>query len=401
MLRAPKRCSRCRGFVCHDAAMNLSHAAAMSYGRWQRVTRFGAAALAGMTPGAVSLVAVLLLIRMVSATLDKVVVAAHHDDLAGWLVYLLRGYAGLLIMAGPMLLGIVATANLGPQRGPRRVAALAAAVVVSAGLGVLLRASISEHFGLGAGWNRIAVYLHYVWPRYAALGGMLTMVAEFYRHETASVRALQQAQTDHAAFEREFAEARLQVMQAQVEPHFLFNTLANVRQLYEKDRAAGRRMLESLMRYLEVALPRMRESETTLAREAGLVEAFLHIHQIRMGRRLIYAVDIPEELGGHPMPPMMLLTLAENAIKHGLNPAPDGGRVRISARAEGDQLVLRVADTGVGFASASGAGTGLANIRARLAAQFGDQAGLVLENNELGGVTATLTLPLVVRRSGE
>jgi signal transduction histidine kinase len=380
--------------------MNLSTAEALFASPWQRAKRFGAAAFAGITPGVAALVAALLLIRMVSATLDKVVVAAHHDDLAGWLIYVLRGYAGLLIMAAPMLVGIVAASNLGPQRGLRRVAALAAAVVVSAGLGVLLRATASEHFGLGAGWARISIYLEYVWPRYAALGGMLTVVAEFYRREAASTRALQRAETDRAAFEREVAEARLQVMQAQVEPHFLFNTLANVRQLYEKDRAAGRRMLESLMRYLEVALPRMRESETTLAREASLVEDFLHLHQVRMARRLAYAIDIPTGLRNHPMPPMMLLTLAENAIKHGLNPAPDGGRIRISARAEGDRLVVRVADTGVGFASASGTGTGLANIRARLAAQLGDEAGLVLENNELGGATATLTLPLVARGSG-
>ena len=108
-----------------------------------------------------------------------------------------------------------------------------------------------------------------------------------------------------------------------------------------------------------------------------------------MGQRLAFSIDIPAQLRAHPVPPMMLLTLVENAIKHGLNPSPAGGLIRIVARADGDRLILSVADTGVGFAPGSGAGTGLANIRARLAAQFGDRASLALENNELGGVTAT------------
>jgi sensor histidine kinase YesM len=153
-------------------------------------------------------------------------------------------------------------------------------------------------------------------------------------------------------------------------------------------------MLDNLMRYLEIALPRMRDRESRLAHESELIEAFLHIHRIRMGQRLSFTVDIAPELGDHPVPPMMLLTLVENAIKHGINPSPDGGRIRVSARATGDRLELLVADTGVGFASGSGTGTGLANVSGRLASQFGDRASLALENNELGGATATITLPL-------
>jgi sensor histidine kinase YesM len=190
------------------------------------------------------------------------------------------------------------------------------------------------------------------------------------------------------------AEARLQMLRAQIEPHFLFNTLANVRRLYDTERAAGATMLENLMRYLEMALPQIRENESTLGRDAELVEAFLRIQQIRMGRRLVFNIDISERLRLHPVPPMMLLTLVENAIKHGLTPSTDGGVLRISARHDGDRLILSVADTGVGFAPGSGAGTGLSNIRARLAAQFGGRASLAIENNELGGVTAMVALPL-------
>ncbi len=235
--------------------------------------------------------------------------------------------------------------------------------------------------------------LVYVWPRYAVLGGMFAVAYEFYRREVASIRGAQQAEIDQAAFEREMAEARLQVLLAQIEPHFLFNTLANLRRQYKKDRAAGRAMLESLRSYLEVALPRMRDGETTLGQDTGLVDAFLRIQQTRMGRRLAFSIDAPTELHAHPVPPMMLLTLVENAIKHGLNATPQGGLLRVTAWREKEQLMLRVADTGVGFKAGSGGGTGLANIRARLAAQFGDNASLELQNNELGGVTATIVLP--------
>jgi signal transduction histidine kinase len=365
----------------------------MTFAGLDRRGGFWRAALAGLTPQVVGVVAVLLFIRGVSASLDKVVLAVNHGDLTGWGLRLVYAYLSLLIQAAPMLIGIIATGNLGPQRGSKRVAALGLAVVLSAAIGAMLRMTIMGYFGIGSGWERVFSYVTYTWPRYIVVGGMLTVVGEFYRREIASVKAMHEAEADRAAFERQMAEARLQVLRAQIEPHFLFNTLANVRRLYDKDRVAGRAMLENLMRYLEIALPRMRDNEATLEGDAGLVEAFLRIQQIRMGRRLAFGIDIPPPLRAHPVPPMMLLTLVENAVKHGLNRSPHGGLVRISARVVGGQLAVCVADTGVGFEPGSGPGTGLANIQARLAAQFGDRAALSLENNELGGVTATIALP--------
>jgi signal transduction histidine kinase len=351
-------------------------------------------ALAGLTPQVLAIVAVLLFVRMLSSTVEWVSYAADHHELGAWLWRLVKGYFGPLMMAALMLVVIVATANLGPPRGPKRIAALTAAVILSAGAGVTLRVAIQGWLDIGAGWDQFAGFLSYVWPRYAVLGGLLTIVGEFYRREVASVEAMQRAEIDRAALDREMAEARLQVLQAQIEPHFLFNTLANVRRLYDRDPTAGGRMLENLMRYLEVALPQMRDSESTLGRDSELVDAFLRIQRIRMGSRLTFSIDIPAALLAHSVPPMMLLTLAENAIKHGLNPSPDGGLIRVTARVEADRLLLSVADTGVGFGPGSGAGTGLANTRARLAAQFGDRASLALENNDLGGATATIALPL-------
>src|SRR5436190_10544429 len=245
----------------------------------------GSRALAGLTPPVAFGVAVLLFARMLSSSLDKLVVAVHNHDLFGWIGRLLGSYGLLLAMAAPMLVGIITTANLGPQKGVKRIAALVAAVVISTGIGVLLRVTLAEYFQIGSSWNRIHAYLLYTWPRYAVLGGLLTVVGELYRREVASLRAMRGAESDRATFEREMVEARLQVLQAQIEPHFLFNTLANVRRLYEKDHRAGRMMLENLMRYLEVALPRMRDNISTLGSDAGLIDAFLRIQQIRMGRR--------------------------------------------------------------------------------------------------------------------
>lgn len=357
-----------------------------------RGPRIWSTALAGLTPQVVAIVATLLFIRILSSVGAQVIRAVHDRELGAFFSHLVVAYGELLAMAAPMLVLIIATANLGPERGVKRVAALTAAVILSAGAGSLLRVPF-EHW-LNAEWDDLPGMLASVWPRYALLGGMLTIVGEFHRRETASIEAMQQAEIARVAFEREMAEARLQVLRAQVEPHFLFNTLANVRQLYTLDRGGGGAMLANLMRYLEVALPRMRDNESTLGRDSELVDAFLRIQRIRMGERLTFSIDIPAALLAHAVPPMMLLTLVENAIKHGLNPSPDGGLIRVMARTDANRLLVSVADTGVGIGPGSGAGTGLANIRARLAAQFGDRASLALENNDFGGATATIALPL-------
>jgi hypothetical protein len=146
------------------------------------------------------------------------------------------------------------------------------------------------------------------------------------------------------------------------------NSLANVCRLLRTDREAGRAMLADLMRYLESALPRMRDDSSTLARETELVRAFLAVHQVRMGQRLEVHIDVQPQLGARVVPPMMLLTLIENALKHGLGPLPEGGAISVGAVEVGGRLVLRVADTGRGLAAGSGGGTGLANIHARLKA---------------------------------
>src|SRR5882762_3318932 len=202
------------------------------------------------------------------------------------------------------------------------------------------------------------------------------------------------AQLRRSTLETQQLATRLRLLQAQVEPHFLFNTLSNVRRLCQSDAAAGRAMLAQLTRYLRGALPRMRENETTLAEEIDLISAYLGVQKIRMGTRLETSIDAPAPLLTARVPPMMLATLVENAIKHGIAPLAEGGSILIKAQASGGALTLSVADNGQGLTAASGSGVGLANIRARLAALYGERAALRLEANAPRGVTAVITLPL-------
>jgi sensor histidine kinase YesM len=190
-------------------------------------------------------------------------------------------------------------------------------------------------------------------------------------------------------------------MQAQVEPHFLFNTLASVQFLTETDPKEANRLLGHLIAYLRAALPQFRAQSTTLGREFELARAYLAILQTRMGKRLAFDLVLPDELAAHPFPPNMLISLVENAIKHGLEPAVDGGKVSIEARREDDRVVLMVSDTGRGLAASAaasgrdtaGTGVGLTNVKERLAALFGERARFAIEDLQGRGARAIIAIP--------
>jgi signal transduction histidine kinase len=207
-----------------------------------------------------------------------------------------------------------------------------------------------------------------------------------------------QAATATAAEEglkRQLAEAQLKMMQAQVEPHFLFNTLASVDFLIETDPPRASKMQKNLIAYLRSALPQMREGSTTLGKEIGLCRSYLEILKVRMDDRLQFAITVPQGLSSAQFPPMILQSLVENAIKHGLEPKTEGGSLTLTADIANGNLRVTVADTGLGFGAASrpGTGVGLANVRERLAALYGGGARLVVETNTPTGTIATIEVP--------
>jgi two-component sensor histidine kinase len=206
---------------------------------------------------------------------------------------------------------------------------------------------------------------------------------------------LLQSQIESAALDTEVKRARLQLLRAQIEPHFLFNTLATVQTLAHLDPAAAVQMIEHLMRYLSEALPKLRQEETSLAEELQLVDAYLRIHQIRMGARLSYELVVPDILAAERIPTMILLTLVENAVKHGINPTVEGGSICVSASREPAALVLKVSDSGQGLVATDGHGLGLANIRRRLMLLYGERAVLSLARAPSRGVTVSVSIPLL------
>ncbi len=202
-----------------------------------------------------------------------------------------------------------------------------------------------------------------------------------------------QAQQDRTA--RQLADARLRLMQAQVEPHFLFNTLASVQDLAEGKAPEAAALAQQLITFLRAGLAGLRDDTTTLAREFGMAAAFLTIMKTRMGDRLSFELSLPHMLVDEPVPPAMLISLVENAIKHGLEPSLDGGHMMLSARRDGATLTVEVSDTGLGLSatvSDSSGGVGLSNIRERLAAIYGDDASLSVRENMPHGVVASFSI---------
>jgi signal transduction histidine kinase len=188
--------------------------------------------------------------------------------------------------------------------------------------------------------------------------------------------------------------AQLSLLQAQIEPHFLFNTLAHVQSAIDQDPALGKVVLEHLICYLRGTLTRSRSTFHTVAEEQELIEALLAIAAIRLGQRLRYKVRLPASVRDARLPPLLLQPLVENAIKHGIEPSIDGGYIRVSGQLDDDTVILRVADTGVGITVGNPEGVGLSNVRERLASLYGATGQLSLQRNTPRGTIAELRVPL-------
>ena len=233
---------------------------------------------------------------------------------------------------------------------------------------------------------------------------VMLMIAKFFIGRSRRALALADRKTREAEqsdVSRQVTEARLQALQAQVEPHFLYNTLANVQALNEVDPPAANQMVGHLIQYLRASLPKMRESTSTVGQELELVRAYLSILQMRMGARLAFDISASEDLLAYSFPPMMLPSLVENAIKHGLEPQREGGRIDVVVErlleADGQYLRVQVKDTGKGLLDTpvqAGGGVGLTNLRERLQAIYGAKGRFTLASNEPKGAVATIEVPL-------
>ena len=204
----------------------------------------------------------------------------------------------------------------------------------------------------------------------------------------------EQAATKETATEKELAVARLALLHAQVEPHFLYNTLGSAKYLVRSDPDGAERIIDNLILYLRHSLPRLDDGLTTLGEELDRVRAYLDIMQIRMGGRLQTQVSVPDDAKSVPFPSMMLQTLVENAIKHGLEPKTGGGTIWIMAANKGDRVAVTVADDGIGLGNqTTGTGIGLRNLRERLNLAYGADASFDLAANFPAGVAATISVP--------
>ncbi len=215
------------------------------------------------------------------------------------------------------------------------------------------------------------------------------VAAVFYsrEREARAEAAYERERARGEAAERQTKVAQLKLLEAQIEPHFLYNTLANVISLIDSDPSNAKRMVERLIDYLRRAAMASGAADATLGRQIDLLRAYLDIIVLRMGSRLSYRIDVPAELASLPLPPMLLQPVVENAIKHGLEPNIGGGLVSIGARREGAELILEVDDNGLGVRttrSPGSTGLGLANLRDRLASIYGARARMDIEDRQPG-----------------
>jgi signal transduction histidine kinase len=239
----------------------------------------------------------------------------------------------------------------------------------------------------------------------AFLGLWIAMGAMVKQREALAREQAHAFELERSELARQALDARMKLLYAQVQPHFLFNTLANVQALVETGSPQAPRVLASLVAYLRAAVPRLDESESSIAHEVDLVRAYLELMQLRMPDRLQYTLHADPAVLQARCPPTCVLTLVENAVRHGIDPAEDGGRIDVrieqlppaGAQAAQDEgmVRVRVTDTGLGLrAESGGLGTGLASLRERLQFTFGAQARLVLTGNPPRGTCAEVEFPL-------
>ena len=225
------------------------------------------------------------------------------------------------------------------------------------------------------------------------LGLLIALTAQLREREARAKNLELQFELERSRLEKLALDARLDLLHAQIEPHFLFNTLANVQALVESNSPRASAVLQSLIAYLRAAMPRLQEREPTLADELALVRAYLELMQMRMPDRLSFQIDVATGLQALRFPAMALLTLVENAVRHGLDPSEQGGTIAIGAHTSDETLRIWVSDNGMGLSEHSQPGTGINNLRERLSSFYKPAAQLQLQQNDPHGLHAELVIP--------
>jgi sensor histidine kinase YesM len=311
----------------------------------------------------------------------------------------LEQFGELAVLAAALTIAYTLLDESMPQQ-PRAVR-LAVSCCMLFGLSVALTVLLYGYYAHGFGHLFVSSRLLADSLRLALPAMFLVLIADVHRRALQIDSAAHAAEMSRAQLGHDEAGQQLALLQAQIEPHFLFNVLGNVRRLYRTQPRAGSEAIVSLMRYLCAALPQLRKHTTSLAGEIELVRAYLDLLKVRMGPRLAFSIEVDRTLDDLAFPPMLLITLVENAIKHGLDPV-GGGSILVGAYAQSDRLQVSILDDGVGLgaAASSGAGVGLANIRRQLAARYDGQARLTLQERVPRGTRATISIPIPRRRSG-
>jgi hypothetical protein len=308
----------------------------------------------------------------------------------------------LIVVARAVIVGLAVLMAFGlfeqwPRRRPRGLAravlqlvGIVVAIPPAAVLAYVLTSGGDPQFeddkrkrGLGT-----LIFTSLLFAPWIAVGAMIKQQDAFAREQALAF------ELERSELERKALDARLRLLQAQVEPHFLFNTLANVQALVDAGSPQASSVLASLIAYLRAAVPRMHAQATIMEQEVELVRAYLELMSMRMPDRLQFELHIDKEAGGLQCPPMTLLTLVENAVRHGIDPSETGGSIRIDVRRKDGRCLVRVADTGVGLkVTGRGLGTGLSTLRERLQLAFSGDAQLRLTEVEPHGVCAELEFP--------
>jgi hypothetical protein len=305
-----------------------------------------------------------------------------------WLEHL----AELGVLAAGLLLAYTLLDEGLPRAMAMRLAVLCALLFLSAiGLALLLYAYYAHGFGhLPPPLRLLSDAMHWGLPAV-----FLAVIADLHQRSLCADSAAHAAELARVQQGQGEAEQRLALLQAQIEPHFLFNMLGNVQRLYRTRPQDGAAAIDSLMRYLRTVMPQVRNASGSLGDEMELVRAYLELYRIRMGSRLCFDVEADAALQALEFPPMLVMTLVENAIRHGLEPA-GGGRVLVRARRSRDLLEVEVIDDGLGFggAASSGTGVGLVNVRRQLAARYAGRGRLALTANHPRGARACVSIPL-------